>query len=866
MKEDYCLKDSNIILWAVFNNSIIILYVMSDIFSYRQLELRKSTSLRSLISETRCNQVYEHPLEERRSMLVISRYSLFEGGHEEHKQIDFFHKMVEACADSPYAVLRYGIDKGGYPFCFTEWFASKPLVSDLTNQNSVISNFIKCSTEVARYHAQGLYIGDLCLSSFRLLNDSEVILLPCLGAFEGSDKKTMNISIMSLLDYISPEQRINGESSEKSDIYSLGAVGYFLSVGDPSQSEKQKDEIPLLRRVPAPSQTNSALPEWYDQLIGNCLSTDPVKRISSAEEVLGLLKSGIQTGVFDLPAVKWQALDLIKVQNKSGSSRKKEDTADVSVRENKSSVTEAEKKKVKNSPSKRKKKQSSSRIIVLLIWLSTIVIGSGIALILFLTFKYIAVSPDELSAEVRLVYDEMNSSDQKSNLLYLFDESKDLNDRITALKSIIGKKLSWDAVLARFIASKRISSHISGSYLELFDSYSKELGYSEFVDAISGSLKRIQSTSSDDALMEVMSYLFTAIDPEAMPDSRQGAMRRLFALDKTVSFQLAALLAKDSSPHIFMPILRDFIITAYYRKLPKEVSRPVLFVLPPPVRELYGDIDISLDKLSDEELKEALFIILDNQVFENDTLSNAIISHYVERFELNPFEKYFLTMAKGSTLNNDTRQVFHKIAFGSASYEDMEVFVEWDDFRWEEVMYRLCVVSKDTEILNRAMDILQRRGARKKIALELITWLKKNFWGKRASYAYSVGILALKDESTEEEIEEAFLRLMPISQHGLFSALVQTGDPYYITQAAERLSAILTSTEVFPYLSHEIKEVRLASVRALIGKNDLVTLQRILRAYRKEKDPEVRELYNKYHWVTVDQEIPDSLKKNTLDE
>jgi hypothetical protein len=833
---------------------------MKERYSYRNTSIRKNVSGRHLLDETRCSEFYEFRHEvSGRSLLVVSKYQVCEKSEEENVQVNYLHKMVSVPANEPFSILEYGIDSEGYGYCILEWFESLPLTSDISVANSVLSAFIKCTTAVNFYHEHDLVIGELSISSFRTVSGREVLLLPCLGAYEKSSKRTINISNSLITEYISPEQKINGESSKSSDIYSLGVLGYYLATGVSEKKDMGSGEASLLRRVPAPSITNTNLPEWYDKLIGNCIIADPARRVKSTSDVLDLLKTGIDRGVIDLPEVKWQALDLIKTSNGS-IVRHNDNTSIASSSSVSNALSTGNKNSSKAKKNRKNRKRSSSNVIVLLIWISTIVIGSGIALILFVSFKYISITPDELSREVRLIYDEMGSGELRDNLLIHLDESIEEEKRIASLRKIIGKKISWDATLAEAVSKNSYAPVMAKEYVDIFEKHAKELGYISFIDNI---VSYLSSISEFDILFKNLSLIFSAMDPAELPESRLGAMRRLFSHDSELSFKVVALLAKESSPHVFLPLLRDFTITKYYKQVSTEVSMPVLFLLPPPVRELVDDVDVAINNLSDEELKELLRIVLDNESEKNDRLNDLVITHYVERFELNPFEKYFLTMAKEQGLSSSFRRVFHKIAFSTVTYNDLSVFFEWNDTRWEEVMYRLCIVSKDEKILNHALDILSRRGPRIKQAESLVKWIKAKFWSRRASYAYSIGILALKDESTEEEIEEAFLRLMPVSQHGLFTALVETGDPYFITQAAERLSAILTSEEVIPYLSHEIREVRIASVRALIGKNDLPTLQKIQRAYRKEKDPEIRELYNKYHWVTVDQEIPDSLKKNS---
>jgi hypothetical protein len=836
---------------------------MNDPFSYRNTLVRKNVNARYLLGETRCSEFYEFRHQQfGRCLLVVAKYSFPEQSEEEESQRAYLKQMYSVAADSAFTILEYGIDSEGYAFCSIEWLESSPLAPDRSDTNSILSAFIKCTTAVNSYHESGLAIGDLSISSFRSVNNQEVILLPCLGAFGTSEKHKHSDSGMLLAEHISPEQSINRESSLVSDIYALGVAGYYLATGLPEHKKQSMDTVSLLRRSPAPSVANTSIPVWYDTLIGNCIAADPARRIQSIPRVLDLLQSGVEKGIIDLPDVKWQALDLVRVSRASVIQRG--DTTSVSKDggKDRSPVTKGKKTSgsVKNHL---RKKRSSSGIVVLLIWISTIVIGSGIALMLFLSFNA-SLTPDEFSHEVRLIYDDMGSVELRDNLVIFLDESLDDETRISALRKILGKKISWDTSFAGMVSKSKYAAVMADDFIGLFEKHSENLGYTSFIEKIVSTFKDFQSNSDFQTLFNSLALTFSSMDPAELPESRKGSMRRLYSLHQDLSFKVLALLAKDSSPHVFLPLLRDFIFTKFYKDIPPDLPMSVLFLLAPPIIELIDDLDLSIHNLSEQELRQLVQIIFDNKSYKNEELNTLVINHYVEQFELTPYEKYFLALAREQELSASDRQVFYKSAFNALSAEDIKLFFEWNDSRWEEVIYRLCVTSKDEKVLASALDVLDRRGPRVVQAAYLVKWLKAKFWSKRAKYAYAVGIFGLKDQATEEELEEAFSRLMPISQHGLFSVLVDSGDSYFITQAAERLSAILTSEEVVPYLVHEIKEVRIASVKALFGKNDLPTLQKIVRAYKKEKDPEIRELYNKYHWVTVDQEIPDSLKKNSF--
>lgn len=836
---------------------------MKDKFIYRAKSLKKNCTQRTMVSETRASELHEtrHDVSGR-VFLVISKYSLNESSPEEQTQIDYLHKMVTVSHSELVKIVEYGIDAAGYGFCIFEWFESSEIKIDQADQNSILSNFIKCTTAVSWYHENSLLIGDLGYSSFRRAGN-DIFILPCLGAFETAGKRTIQISNPLLSDYIAPEQRINGESSVIGDVYSLGVLGYYLAIGIPQEiSNNSTFETPLLKRVPAPSSVSSSVPAWFDQLLGHCIATDPKKRIKDVSQVSELLQSGIQTGVLPVGDVKWQSLDLIKLASYTPANRAASGDLQKNERGNAPSTKGRKENSSQNDP--RSQKKQSVKFFVILIWLSTVVIGSGIAVALFLSFRFMGLSPDDLSSDAKLMYEEMQSESLRSQLLFVFDEANPEDARIQTLRKIIGKKTSWDATLADIFAAKSFSSQLIPDFISAVSEHEKTLGYSETFNEVFSDFTEKRTRINDTVYLQAISLTLVSIDPSVLPDKRQGAVRRLYVTDTDYAFKLTGLLAKESSALIFLPVLRDFTATKYYQKIPTDVSTTILSILARPVRESLGDLDVIMNNLTNDDLKKLLGIILDQDPLEKDDLGGKVIELYVERFELSPSEKYFLNIAKDSSIDNSMKRIFNKIALGTIHPNDLTVFIEWNDSRWEDVLYRTCLVSADEKVLAQVIDILQRRAPRKKQALHLTKWLKSNFWNRRGTYARSVCVFALKEEASEDQLNEAFEKLMPVSQHGLFSALVETGDSYFITQAAERLSAILTSEEVLPYLDHEIKEVRIASVRALIGKNDLPTLQRILRAYKREKDPEVKALYNKYHWVTADQEIPESLKSNTL--
>ncbi|HEV8070840.1 MAG TPA: serine/threonine-protein kinase [Planctomycetaceae bacterium] len=86
--------------------------------------------------------------------------------------------------------------------------------------------------------------------------------------------------------YMAPEQSLNeGMSDVRSDIYSLGAVGYFLLVGHPPFVAENPLEVMISHArdaVPPPSQFAPGLPNDVEAILLKCLAKNPEERFASA--------------------------------------------------------------------------------------------------------------------------------------------------------------------------------------------------------------------------------------------------------------------------------------------------------------------------------------------------------------------------------------------------------------------------------------------------------------------------------------------------------------------------------------------------------------------------------------------------------
>ncbi len=121
------------------------------------------------------------------------------------------------------------------------------------------------------------------------LLDFGLVQLP--GRDPDQSRLTQEGVVAGTPDYMSPEQVADPEQVEpRSDIYSVGAVAYFLLTGQPPfvRATAAETMAAHLRDVVLPpSRLNPALPADVEQLVLACLHKDPSRRPASAQE-LGL--------------------------------------------------------------------------------------------------------------------------------------------------------------------------------------------------------------------------------------------------------------------------------------------------------------------------------------------------------------------------------------------------------------------------------------------------------------------------------------------------------------------------------------------------------------------------------------------------
>ena len=114
-------------------------------------------------------------------------------------------------------------------------------------------------------------------------------LVQCLGGGKEESKLTVQGMILGSPPYMAPEQalgRINLDA--RTDIYSVGALAYFLLTGQPPFVRDGAMELLVAHahEKPAPlTSLNASIPADLERLVLRCLEKDPAQRFESADEL-----------------------------------------------------------------------------------------------------------------------------------------------------------------------------------------------------------------------------------------------------------------------------------------------------------------------------------------------------------------------------------------------------------------------------------------------------------------------------------------------------------------------------------------------------------------------------------------------------
>lgn len=138
-------------------------------------------------------------------------------------------------------------------------------------------------------HQHGIVHRDIKPSNIMVLGDNLVKIADFgIARMVGSATARFENVVLGTPEFMSPEQTMGKPTDARSDIFSLGAVLYYMLTDRlpfPAEDEKLLEQQVLNEEPGKPSAMNPGIPAELDEIIARCLAKDPDARYQGANEL-----------------------------------------------------------------------------------------------------------------------------------------------------------------------------------------------------------------------------------------------------------------------------------------------------------------------------------------------------------------------------------------------------------------------------------------------------------------------------------------------------------------------------------------------------------------------------------------------------
>lgn len=742
-------------------------------------------------------------------------------------------QMIDSMQPPLTAMTGYGVDNQGTAFAVFSALDGFPINSGNVEPIEAERRFIACVNFIAALHQAGIICGDLCGASFWLKRSGDIEYVGVMGSFDAEATATAMLPPVDTMHFMAPEQRAGAGLEQASDVFALGALGYqLLCKRYPFDAQAVLSAPSSNPVITKPSAIVSAPPVWADEVLMKCLSPNPADRYPSATALLNEIK-----------LIRERALDALSTPARRDSPRsgflsegnKLETLAH--LRDNLPGEPQ---------PPAPPRPAANAKRRITLVGVTVILIIAGI-----MGWAYVRKeSPLK----------EENSKLKTGLEPHLFVTSKDLRRAIDGLlepnSSFNEKKQFIDSIansndpVAQDVLLKVATDQDSEALRKVSETAiidrAKRLGMLRGAEQVK---LWLDSLAPQAALPSNYKAMLQSLDNTLPLDARNAALRQAYATNPKVVLRIASGLALDAEDtNQFQEIMSQLVGDALLLDDAEKHSVLALILSSPDLSQLFGDDVIQKrDAIPD---KDVLWI-LDMLSARDDVNVRAVANLAMARGLLPKSREKFLSLVRDrNNLPGDVLRALVHAASGVLVKEDVAAIGRWYDVAVEEVLLSICADDTNPDIAVEAFDTIASKSLQIEPSASLVEWIRDSYWEKRKDFVRIVGMLSHVENYSKEELEKELgvFDKYAKDKH-LIEILVGAGNPAITKFIVIKYKDLIGIGRLLLLLNDPNKEVRMIAITSLKDYNDVGALRIIIDAYEREKDPEVKKLYEESFWV-----------------
>lgn len=360
---------------------------------------------------------------------------------------------------------------------------------------------------------------------------------------------------------------------------------------------------------------------------------------------------------------------------------------------------------------------------------------------------------------------------------------------------------------------------------------------------------RNQEINAD--ILQYFSLLYEVFNSKNDQAKKDSILGDIFIINSDFAIAMTALLSFDEGEQRYADLIRVFVTQSNKGMDVKDKSILAIMLTNKSFVEINeNELRKRIQNLNDADL----FWVLRPLAKNSSVLLKDVLAEIDKRNLFNSFQKEILAplaTLQNRSDENQIKEALFGLALGTPDRQSISVIGRWYSNSAEKILFLAIPVIQDEELGLLAFEILAGRSLTNKIGAKLFPWVKTKLWDKRKNIFKAIATICVYEQATKDNLDKAFVALKPIAEDGkLFDLILETNEDKLIIAAIQSYQDIIYPDVMISLLSHKNKEIRMLAIKALKDYNEVIFLQEILSAYRKEKDEDVLKLYKQTHWVT----------------